>query len=170
MKVDQQKPNRLFITIFSLMVFLLIAACSSGGVDDTGGDSTNTANVITPAAVGSDTFTVGQTVYNTHCASCHGIDGEGQFPDAPMQPDETGRIGAPPHDGTGHTWHHGDDLLIRYVIEGGLGDPDRFYPMPALGGVLSDEEITAVIAYIKTMWEPDQVAVQREQTIAARQQ
>jgi len=151
-----------------MLIFVVITACSSDRSGDTSGISA--ANVIAPAAAGSETFTTGQTVYNTHCASCHGADGEGQFPEAPMQPDETGRIGAPPHDGTGHTWHHGDDLLIRYVIEGGLGDPDRFYPMPALGGVLSDEEITAVIAYIKTMWDAEQVAVQREQTIAARQQ
>jgi len=140
---------------------LLSAACTA---------AVSTEGVIAPAPAGSETYVLGETVYNTHCASCHGVDGEGQFPEAPMQPDSTGRIGAPPHDGTGHTWHHDDDLLIRYVREGGMGDPSRFYPMPALGDVLTDEEITAVIAYIKTMWSPEQVQVQRERTIAVREQ
>jgi S-disulfanyl-L-cysteine oxidoreductase SoxD len=42
--------------------------------------------------------------------------------------------------------------------------------MPALGNVLTDEEIIAVIAYIKTMWRPDQVDMQRDRTLAARRQ
>jgi len=116
----------------------------------------------------ADTLALGEQVYDAECASCHGADGEGQFPDAPMQPDETGRIGAPPHDGTGHTWHHDDDLLIRYVIEGGQAPPDQFYPMPGFEEKLSDEEITAVIAYIKTMWSPQQRMVQAERTLMSR--
>src|SRR5688572_5263319 len=47
---------------------------------------------------------VGQSLYEAHCASCHGINGEGQYPD-PYAPNEQGLIGAPPHDNTGHTWH-----------------------------------------------------------------
>lgn len=82
----------------------------------------------------------GQEIYTTSCASCHGANGEGQVPEAPMQPDETGRIPAPPHDETGHTWHHDDDLLFDYVKNGGRGDPELFYPMPGFGDSLSDEE------------------------------
>jgi mono/diheme cytochrome c family protein len=150
--------------VVSGFVFMLLSAACSSAAD------TNSQGVIAPATAGSETYVLGQTVYETQCASCHGIEGEGQFPDAPMQPDDTGRIGAPPHDDTGHTWHHDDDLLIRYVREGGIGDPNRFYPMPPLGDVLTDEEIVAVIGYIKTMWSPEQIQVQRDRTIAIREQ
>lgn len=106
----------------------------------------------------------GRTVYMQYCAACHGIDGEGQFPEAPFEPDSTGRIGAPPHDLTGHTWHHSDILLIRYITEGGFTNPERFYPMPPFGDVLNDEQILFVLAYFKTMWTDEQRAMQRQLT------
>jgi len=106
----------------------------------------------------------GSLVYGQYCATCHGIDGQGQFPDAPLMPDETGRYGAPPHNEAGHTWHHDDTLLFRYVQQGGIGDPDAFYPMPPFGDQLSDDEITAVVAYIKTLWTDDQRLYQQQRT------
>ncbi|MCA9910443.1 MAG: cytochrome c, partial [Anaerolineae bacterium] len=72
--------------------------------------------------------------------------------------------GAPPHNETGHSWHHSDVLLIRYVTEGGFSDPTRFYTMPPFGEVLSDEQIQMVLAYIKTMWTGEQRAMQRQLT------
>jgi mono/diheme cytochrome c family protein len=153
-----------YLLLAVVMVALLSSACSSAG-DRIGADG-----VITPASVESETYLLGQTVYNTQCASCHGVNGEGQFPDAPLKPDITGRYGAPPHNDTGHTWHHDDDLLIRIIREGGMGDPVNFYVMPALASVLSDGEIEAVIAYIKTMWSSEQQTAQRERTLAVRAQ
>ncbi len=110
-----------------------------------------------------DQLDQGQQVYTQYCASCHGANGEGQFPAAPNQPDATGRIGAPPHNGNGHTWHHGDAMLIRYVREGGISltDPVNFYPMPAFGDQLSDDEIVAVLGYIKTLWNDEQLTRQQ---------
>jgi mono/diheme cytochrome c family protein len=61
-------------------------------------------------------------------------------------------------------------LLIRIIREGGMGDPVNFYVMPALASVLSDGEIEAVIAYIKTMWSSEQQTAQREHTLAVRTQ
>lgn len=109
-------------------------------------------------------ITQGQAIYTQYCAACHGVDGQGQFPNAPLEPDATGRIGAPPHNETGHSWHHSDVLLIRYVTEGGFSDPTRFYTMPPFGDILTDEQILFVIAYIKTMWTDEQRASQRQLT------
>jgi mono/diheme cytochrome c family protein len=106
----------------------------------------------------------GQKIYVQYCASCHGANGEGQFPDAPREPDATGRRGAPPHTSEGHTWHHGDELLIAYVRDGGMGDPESFYPMPAFGDQLSETDIIQVIGYIKTMWGDEQRAYQDRAT------
>ena len=111
----------------------------------------------------------GQTVYDQHCAGCHGLSGEGQFPDAPLQPDSTGRFGAPPHNADGHTWHHDDDLLLRLIREGGSGDP-AFYEMPAFGEALTAEQIETVLAFIKSMWTEDQRLYQAEITLIARRQ
>lgn len=110
----------------------------------------------------------GEQLYIQNCASCHGLNGEGQFPASPLEPDATGRLGAPPHNETGHTWHHGDELLIRYVLEGGISltDPTNFYPMPAFGDQISETDVMTIIAYIKTMWTDEQRARQQEVTDA----
>lgn len=97
---------------------------------------------------------LGETIYRAQCARCHGVNLEGQ-PDW-RSPLSTGRLPAPPHDETGHTWHHPDDVLRRIVKEG-----PAFYAtlgvetdMPAFEGKLSDRDIAAVLAYIKSRWPP----------------
>jgi mono/diheme cytochrome c family protein len=98
---------------------------------------------------------LGREVYATYCAACHGPGGEGESPDwRQRRPD--GTYFAPPHDSSGHTWHHADGLLFRIVRDGGAqfefaGFTSR---MPAFGDQLSDEEIRAVITYLKTLWGP----------------
>ncbi|HEX2622020.1 MAG TPA: cytochrome c [Phototrophicaceae bacterium] len=106
----------------------------------------------------------GQAIYLQQCAACHGVEGQGQFPEAPLVPDSTGRIGAPPHNETGHSWHHSDTVLIRYIIEGGFSDPTRFYTMPPFGTILTEEQVLLVIAYIKTLWTDEQRGMQRQLT------
>ena len=112
----------------------------------------------------------GSAIYQQHCAVCHGVNGEGQVPTAPFDRDETGRYTAPPHNETGHTWHHADDLLIEIVHDGGMGQPDLFHEMPAFGEQLTDEQIQAVIIYIKTLWTEDQRVRQAETTQLVREQ
>lgn len=53
----------------------------------------------------------GRNFYSQHCAACHGASLEGQ-PDW-QSLNEDGVLPAPPHDATGHTWHHDDDLLFE---------------------------------------------------------
>ena len=60
---------------------------------------------------------LGQDVYAANCASCHGADLKGQ-PDWQI-PDDNGILPAPPHDASGHTWHHGDAMLRDYIRLGG---------------------------------------------------
>ena len=61
---------------------------------------------------------------------------------------------APPHDGTGHTWHHPDELLFQLTKYGVQAVAPEGYKsdMPAFEGVLSDEEIVAVLSFIKAQW------------------
>ena len=94
----------------------------------------------------------GADVYAAHCASCHGVELEGQ-PDWRV-PGPNGRLPAPPHDATGHTWHHPDAQLFEIVKYGTAAVVGRGYEsdMPGFEDVLSDDDISAVMAYIKSTW------------------
>ena len=103
---------------------------------------------------------LGQRLYVDNCASCHGADLEGQ-PDW-QTPLENGRYPAPPHDETGHTWHHADALLEQIIRDGTAAVVGDGYEsdMPGFGDIMSDAEITAVLAYIKSTWPERERAIQ----------
>ena len=105
----------------------------------------------------------GETVYVQHCAACHGTKLEGQPNWRTRLPN--GRLPAPPHDETGHTWHHPDILLFDIVkhglVPGKTALPGHESDMPAYGSILSDTEIMAVLAYIKSTW-PEEVREMQE--------
>ena len=105
---------------------------------------------------------LGQQVYASFCAGCHGVNLEGQ-PDW-RQRLPLGNFPAPPHDDTGHTWHHADQWLFDVIKHGGkYHAPPRYRSaMPAYQDTLSDAEIWAVLAFIKSRW-PMTIRAQQEQ-------
>ena len=112
---------------------------------------------------------LGAQVYEANCASCHGVKLEGQ-PNW-RQPLETGGFPAPPHDETGHTWHHPDQLLFAITKFGGasVAGEGAVSNMPAFEGILEDREILAALAYIKSHWpvkiQDDQEKLTYRQTL-----
>ena len=98
----------------------------------------------------------GQALYAEHCASCHGAHLEGA-PDWQIA-NSDGTMPAPPHDETGHTWHHGMDLLFEYTSQGGAavmaerGITSFKSAMPAFENVLTEGQIWDVLAYIRSTW------------------
>ncbi|WP_347335102.1 c-type cytochrome [Afipia birgiae] len=84
----------------------------------------------------------GRKLYVEHCASCHGETLQGQ-PDW-QTPKENGRLPAPPHDATGHTWHHSDAKLFG-ITKYGMSAvvPGHESDMPGFGPILTDEQIGA---------------------------
>ena len=93
----------------------------------------------------------GRELYLKYCAACHGADLKGQ----PQKPD--GTRPAPPHDETGHTWHHPDQLLFDYTKFGGKAlYPKANSAMPGFKDSLSDQQIWGVLNYIKSRW-PEQI-------------
>lgn len=112
----------------------------------------------------------GKQIYARDCASCHGTKLEGE-PNWRMR-QANGRLPAPPHDETGHTWHHADTLLIEITKNGlvpGMTAPEGYVSdMPAYKAILNDHDIRAVLAYIKSSWPKHALATQKE--INQRQQ
>nr|WP_323012345.1 cytochrome c [Castellaniella sp.] len=111
--------------------------------------------------------TAGRQIYANHCAACHGAKLEGQ-PSWRMRRAD-GRLPAPPHDETGHTWHHPDTVLMDIIknglVPGKTAPPGYISDMPAYGGQLGDHEIAAVLAYIKSSWPPQVRADQKQITL-----
>lgn len=95
---------------------------------------------------------LGERIYGEHCAACHGENLEGQ-PNW-RQRDAEGFLPAPPHDATGHTWHHSDDVLFEITKDGTAAiAPDGYKTnMVGFGDLLSDTEIWGVLAFIKSRW------------------
>lgn len=114
---------------------------------------------------------LGRKVYANNCAACHGAQLEGQ-PDWRVR-QANGRLPAPPHDETGHTWHHPDAVLIDItkngLVPGVTAPPGYVSDMPAYGKLLSDRDILAVLAYIKSTWPERALAAQKEITQQAPQ-
>jgi mono/diheme cytochrome c family protein len=103
---------------------------------------------------------IGRGIYGNACASCHGPSLEGQLNWRALL--EGGRSAAPPLNATGPAWRRPDGDLFAIVKKGPAAYPAG-YPadMPAFDRQLSDEEIAATLAYVKSTWPPD---IQARQT------
>lgn len=110
------------------------------------------ASTASSDAASAEVVMQGQKIYSDQCAACHGEKLEGQPDWRSLLP--SGRLPAPPHDASGHTWHHSDDILFRIVKEGTAAIVGDGYEsdMPGFADVLSDQEIRAVLTFIKSTW------------------
>lgn len=110
-------------------------------------------------------LSLGKALYAKHCAVCHGAQLEGQPNWRARLP--SGRMPAPPHDDSGHTWHHPDEVLFG-ITRNGLVPPHApagyESDMPAFAGILSDAEIRAVLAYIASHWSAEILRLRAEMT------
>lgn len=109
----------------------------------------------------------GKAIYANNCAACHGQALQGQ-PNW-RERMSNGRLPAPPHDKSGHTWHHPDAMLVDMVknglVPGKTAPPGYVSDMPAYRDILSDQEIIAVLTYIKSTWPPKVLEAQKEVTL-----
>ena len=146
-------PERL-LSIFTLAACVALAGCEQR----------------TGVVLRSDDAQVlaqGQSIYAARCASCHGAHLEGQ-PNW-RERDASGRLPAPPHDASGHTWHHPDQVLfdiVKFGVARAANIPDYQSAMPAYDGTLSDAEIVAVLSWIKAQW-PERIRRQQEEVDAS---
>lgn len=94
--------------------------------------------------VASSTLTRGAKVYERHCAACHGEQGQG----------EPG--GFPPLAGNRAVLLADTTNLLRVVLQGGYlpataGNP-RPHGMPPFRQVLGDEDVAAVLSFVRNAW------------------
>ena len=92
----------------------------------------------------AEVISLGRTVYQESCASCHGDQGQGHV-----------LLDAPALNETEHAWHHPDGQIQDLLVNGGVN-------MPAFGEQLSRDEIVAVIRFIQTWWTKEELASQQE--------
>lgn len=136
----------------------LLTACAT-----IGGNSViiNETAVPPVPTLDAQQVTLGETLYVQNCASCHGDNLEGQ-PEW-KKPLADGSLPAPPHNDSGHTWHHPDSLLLDIILRGGAAvynSPAINSKMPAFGDKLTPNEARAVLSYIKSYWGKDSLEFQ----------
>lgn len=89
----------------------------------------------------------GDTLFQQHCAQCHGKRAEGAPDWRKRLPD--GSFPPPPLNGTGHAWHHPASELKEVIIFG----RNR---MPAWNGKLGREDVEDLVAWFQSMW-PEEI-------------
>jgi len=113
-----------------------------------------------PAPESSLLLSFGRTVYEAHCATCHQSDGRGMPPQYP------------PLAGNPSIQMQSAVNPIRMVLNGGFppgtqGNP-RPYGMPPFAQSLSDDEVAAVVTYIRGAWGNRGAAVSSREANALR--
>ena len=114
---------------------------------------------------------IGQAIYGRDCARCHGEDLSGEFGWLKKQSEVElseaeiermlGSLGdvAPAHDSSGDTWRHDDDKLFSIIKNGPeIALSKKSSRMPSFEDRLIDEEIWAVVAFLKSNWQEDRGA------------
>ncbi len=137
-----------------VVVILGAAACS-----DAAESSNTTPATLAPPSFGETVevpplpplddarVAAGEALYQQHCASCHKTDLSGE--PGWQIPNDDGTLKPQPHDSTGHTWHHDDQLLLETIRDGSV---NPISVMPTFGGILSDEEILDILEFFKSQW------------------
>lgn len=128
--------------ILAALTVLIVAAGVQAAAAQNGG------------AASSAEDTLGRRVYEANCAQCHGSAGQGLpgvYPALEGDPFVTAS----------------EELPVRVVLEGRSPSP-RTPPMPAFGDLLSNQEVAAVVSYIRGRWGNDAGPVPAESVAALR--
>ena len=142
------KPRRFWPAAFSFAIILTVVYVSLISY------TANRPVVINQTAVpplprlDREKIRRGERLYQQHCARCHGADLKGSPTWKVSLAD--GSYPPPPHDDSGHTWHHPDEQLLDIIANG--GDPAYNSKMPAFKDKLTKDEIVAILEFFKSKW------------------
>ena len=143
------KPINSQIVVWAVLIVATVVteSCSGGTTPTSPGP---TLRLPTPTFITELPFPLGDPglgteIFANTCAVCHGPAGNGAPGLAPG-------LGSP-----WHAWEHADRQIREWIGNGKFG---RFTNMPAYGDILDEQAISDVIAYVKTLWTPEQRASQ----------
>lgn len=86
----------------------------------------------------------GRRIYTTYCTGCHGMSGKGDGPAAKS-------LAVRPADHTRSAMNKYNDQYLYEIIAKGGASVGKSAQMPAWGGVVKENQIREVVAYIRTL-------------------
>ncbi len=140
----RRRPTLRGLTVAAVIV--LVSGCGSTSrpastiLDLSGG-------APPPPPIDTARAEAGSVLYGQHCAACHGVDLRGAS--NWRTPNADGSYPPPPHDDSGHTWHHSDTTLIDLILTGSEFEQSR---MPAFAETLTEADVRAILEYLKSEW------------------
>ena len=152
-------PLRRLIAASAALLLVVLAACGGGG------DAAAAANdAAKSTAAASPQPALGERTYTQRCISCHQLNGEGT----------TGVF--PPLAGSEHANAANVGVPIRIVMHGLQGpikvkgvEYNSVMPPYGLGIVMSDEELAAVLTYVRSSWGNQASAVTAADVVRERE-
>lgn len=152
------------IAMFGIVLLGIAALVLAGGrrAETVVLDDPTLVNIAGADVANQRLVALGREIYATYCASCHGLNLEGQFGWQNELPGG-GRL-APPLNGGGQAWQRSDQLLFAITSNGGqpYSPPGYRNNMPGFANSLNDTQIWAVLAYMKSSWPPELRAAQEQ--------
>jgi mono/diheme cytochrome c family protein len=124
------------------LTLLLFGCGDSGSPPPPTASSQAAAPAASPAPVQAD------ALYKQYCASCHGPDGKGNGPAAAALP-----VKPADHTNPAVMSKISDAELFKAIKEGGQA-VGKSPAMPPWGGILKDEQIRALVAYVRSLAKP----------------
>jgi mono/diheme cytochrome c family protein len=127
-------------TVRAFLLTLLVGVAACAKTASSGASASASAAIAQNPASASD----GAVVYITNCSSCHQANGEGvpgAFPPLAGNPAVTGNPVAV-------------IAIVKHGISGKIEVNGTAYSgiMPPWGGLISDDDIAAVVTYIRSSW------------------
>lgn len=149
-----------------LVLLAALAACAPAPSTPT--PTRIPVTLVAPGQLPTSTFDdpvlrLGESHYFRLCAHCHGYNGEGQVGQIAENTIELGMKTVPAHNADGNLWRYADQVIIR-TIQLGITNPLDQFAMPGFAATLSDEDIAALLAFIKLWWTDEQRAYQAQVT------
>lgn len=135
------RKSILILWVALILGALTLAACGGGGGGKEVSVPAEYAGKTNP--LGADAAAAGKVVFDERCASCHGATGTGDGAAA-------AGLDPKPADLKVEVPDLGDDFLFWRINEGGAMAPFNS-AMPAWKGILTEEQIWQVIAYLRTL-------------------
>jgi mono/diheme cytochrome c family protein len=142
------KFSRIWLAAFFIAIALMVIYFSVVSFTATRSVVINQTAVPPLPRLDREKIKRGEALYQQYCARCHGVDLKGSPTWKEALPD--GSYPPPPHDDTGHTWHHTDEQLLNIIANG--GDPAYNSKMPAFKDKLTQNDMIAILEFFKSQW------------------